>query len=301
MQQNSVLLCLYFPPKIHQCPKVKHNLENREIKEKTVSDRQKTLSYSVPPLYLHSMIEKGYYVLQNWRSKTIPEYQIEVWLSSPECATKCHFQTQAAVPRNGKCSSDACRSTWSPRGHNAATGPIFNRDRRRQQRMSTRQLPFELADASGIRVSKQTVYRRLRAVGLSASHPTVCVPLTRVLIWSMGGSPGDVSENPVTQVKQRHSSFSNASLALPTSQLILQPFRCFTYVTFHSPNPSFPSPASQALHLIHLILQHFRHFTYVTAHSPTLPSLYLRHSSFSNPSVASQTSQFILQPFFRFT
>ena len=31
-----------------------------------------------------------------------------------------------------------------------------------------------------------------------------------------------------------HSSFSNPSLALPTSQLILQPFRCFTYVTAHS-------------------------------------------------------------------
>ena len=44
----------------------------------------------------------------------------------------------------------------------------------------------------------------------------------------------------------------------------------------------------------------FSHFTYVTAHSPTIPSLYLRHSSFSNPSVASLTSQFIHQPF-RFT
>ena len=50
-----------------------------------------------------------------------------------------------------------------------------------------------------------------------------------------------------------------------------------------------------------LILQHFRHFTYVTTHSTTLPSLYLRHSSFSNPSVASPTSQFILQPFFCFS
>ena len=47
-----------------------------------------------------------------------------------------------------------------------------------------------------------------------------------------------------------------------------------------------------------LILQAFRHFTYVTAHSPTLPSLYLRYNSFSNPSVASPTSQLILQPFF---
>ena len=38
-------------------------------------------------------------------------------------------------------------------------------------------------------------------------------------------------------------------------------------------------------------------FTYITAHSPTLPSLYLCHSSFSNPSIASPTSQLILQPF----
>ena len=42
-------------------------------------------------------------------------------------------------------------------------------------------------------------------------------------------------------------------------------------------------------------------FNYVTAHSPTLLSLLLRHSSFSNPSVASPTSQLILQPFFRFS
>ena len=66
----------------------------------------------------------------------------------------------------------------------------------------------------------------------------------------------------------RHNSFSNPSVALPISQLILQPFR---------------------------------HFTYVTTNSPTLPSLYLRHNSFSNPSVALPTSQFILQPFFRFS
>ena len=38
-----------------------------------------------------------------------------------------------------------------------------------------------------------------------------------------------------------------------------------------------------------LILQAFRRFTYVAAHSPTLPSFYLRRSSFFNPSVASPT------------
>ena len=43
------------------------------------------------------------------------------------------------------------------------------------------------------------------------------------------------------------------------------------------------------------------HFTYITTHSPTLLSLYLRHSSFSNPSVASHMLQFILQPFFHFS
>ena len=40
---------------------------------------------------------------------------------------------------------------------------------------------------------------------------------------------------------------------------------------------------------------------YVTTHSPTLSLRYLRHSSFCHPSVASPTSQCILQPFFRFS
>ena len=49
----------------------------------------------------------------------------------------------------------------------------------------------------------------------------------------------------------RHSSFSYSSVALPTSELILQPFRCFAYVTAHSPT------------LLSLLLHH-RLFTYVT-------------------------------------
>ena len=77
-------------------------------------------------------------------------------------------------------------------------------------------------------------------------------------------------------------------IASPTSQLILQSFRRFTYVTAHS----------TALPLLHL---RHRHFTYVTAHYSTLPPLYLHHSSFSNPSAASSTPQLILQPFCRFT
>ena len=49
----------------------------------------------------------------------------------------------------------------------------------------------------------------------------------------------------------RHNSFSNPSVALPTSQFILQPFRCFTYVTAQSPT------------LISLLQRH-RLFPYVT-------------------------------------
>ena len=48
---------------------------------------------------------------------------------------------------------------------------------------------------------------------------------------------------------------------------------------------SVTSPTSQ------LILEPFPRFTYVTTHSPTLPLLHLRHSSFSNPSFVSPTSQ----------
>ena len=47
-----------------------------------------------------------------------------------------------------------------------------------------------------------------------------------------------------------------------------------------------------------LILQTFHHFTFVTTHSPTLPLLYLHHSSFSNPSVASPMSQPFSNPSF---
>ena len=89
------------------------------------------------------------------------------------------------------------------------------------------------------------------------------------------------------------NSFSIPSVALPTSQLILQPFRCFTYVTAHSPT-------------LHSLLLRHKLFTYLTwraahAHSPNFPSLHQRHNSFSNPSVALRTSQLILQAFRRFT
>ena len=126
-----------------------------------------------------------------------------------------------------------------------------------------------------------------------------------------------------------HNSFSNLSVTSSTSQLILQPFRRFTYVTAHSPtlpllhlrhssfsNPSFASPMSQALHLIHLasrpcvsfhpmgpssILVRVNFLVEVFLNRMTFPSLHLRHNSFSNSPVALRTSQLILQPFRCFT
>ena len=104
--------------------------------------------------------------------------------------------------------------------------------------------------------------------------------------------------------------FGNEALSAtsPKSQLILQTFRHFIYVTGNSPtlpllhlhHSSFSKP-SVALPMSQLILELFRYFTYVTSHSTTLPSLHLRHSSLSNPSIASPTSQLILQPFCPFT
>ena len=94
--------------------------------------------------------------------------------------------------------------------------------------------------------------------------------------WRMSCDVGELTESLENQNelwrrwsdwKLRHSSFwfSKLSVTSPTSQLILQPFPCFTYVTTHSPtllvlhihlssfsNPSFASSTSQDFHLRHL-------------------------------------------------
>ena len=107
----------------------------------------------------------------------------------------------------------------------------------------------------------------------------------------------------------RHNSFSDPSVTLPTSQLILQPFRCFTYITAHSPTHSVASPTSQLI-LQPIPLLHLRHssFSNPSVALPTsqlilqpIPLLHLRHNSFSKPSVTLPTSQLILQPFRCFT
>ena len=87
---------------------------------------------------------------------------------------------------------------------------------------------------------------------------------------------GEVTERLENELSYNYElrSFSNISVTSPTSRLILEPFRRFTYVTAHSPtlpllqirhssfyNPSFASPTSQALHLIHLACRPYNECT----------------------------------------
>ena len=84
---------------------------------------------------------------------------------------------------------------------------------------------------------------------------------------------GEATENleneQSSHTHTQQNSFSNLSVKLPTSQLILQPF------SRSLSNPSVALPTSK------LILQPFRCFTYVTAHSPTLLLLLLHHRIFT--------------------
>ena len=70
--------------------------------------------------------------------------------------------------------------------------------------------------------------------------------------WSDGKALRFSAHSPsFPSLHLRHISFFNLSVALPTSQLILQPFRCFTYITAHFQT------------FLSLLLRH-KLFTYVT-------------------------------------
>ena len=120
------------------------------------------------------------------------------------------------------------------------------------------------------------------------------------------GAPGIFSDllRSVKRLKREWGVESNGKLLHYLSIVKLQSqflsFRCKTWL-WSELQPWFLSLQWRTCPWAELILQPFRHFTYVTTHSPTLPSLYLRHSSFSNPSIDSPTSEFILQPFFCFS
>ena len=130
----------------------------------------------------------------------------------------------------------------------------------------------------------------------------------------MSCDEGETVEGLENELWRRWSDEELDNEAEPTSQLILQPFRSFTYVTVTSPThkhftyitwraahegsrASFSmkvgelySPwrlESLILEPLHrftyvtAILQHFRRFTYVTVHSTTLPLFYICHRHFT--------------------
>ena len=123
---------------------------------------------------------------------------------------------------------------------------------------------------------------------MSGTVYTWCIAVFNSGLWNIPTPVDQALHDRVVglQTRVKICSFSKFSVTSPTSQLILQPFRRFTYVTTHSPT---------------LPLLHLRHFTHVRTNPPTLTLLHLRHNSFSNPSVALSTSQLILQPFRYFT
>ena len=108
-------------------------------------------------------------------------------------------------------------------------------------------------------VSEQLTFSGVGSLTTTPNH--TAIPWGRFSVWIFSHSwlvPIITSGIRFFALHLRHCSFSNPSLALPTSQLILQPFRCFTYDTVHSPT------------LLSLLLPH-RIFTYVSwraAHGP---------------------------------
>ena len=75
------------------------------------------------------------------------------------------------------------------------------------------------------------------------------------------------------------------------------PYRVYYHLTITTHSPTLPLIHSSFSNLSvtsptsQVILQPFPRFTCVTTHYPTHPLIHLRHSSFSNPSFASPTSQ----------
>ena len=132
-------------------------------------------------------------------------------------------------------------------------------------------------------------------------NKTITITLINILFIPNSGilsSPRSLSTSQ-RSLSTSQRSLSTSQRSLSTSRDSSRPPRDFS----RPPRDLSRLPRDLAFHLQawRISRAHFSHFTYVTAHSPTLPSLYLRLNSFCNPSVASPTSQFILQPFFRFS
>ena len=122
----------------------------------------------------------------------------------------------------------------------------------------------------------------------SFSNPSIILPTSQLILQPSIILPtSQLILQPYPSLYLLHSSFSNPSVASPTSLLILQPFHHFTYVTTHSPTLSAALPTSQ------IIVQLFFRFSYVTSsslNSPGEPSKRIEPGSLHRKAGASLTT-----------
>ena len=103
---------------------------------------------------------------------------------------------------------------------------------------------FHRNSPQGLNISSIRVFGQIRYPEIPITlrpHIYVFTECKKLAFKELGGSLQSLyimssAHSPTfPSLHLRHNSFSNPSVALPTSQLILQHFRCFTYVTVHSP------------------------------------------------------------------
>ncbi|GFX20173.1 transposable element Tcb2 transposase [Trichonephila clavipes] len=97
-------------------------------------------------------------------------------VSNSECGPVCDLKIVAEVSKNGRCYPTI--STGRPRFTTPRQDRYLVISARRQRGSTGRALRSALTVATEIRISRQTVYRRLNHAGLYARRPAVCIPLT---------------------------------------------------------------------------------------------------------------------------
>ncbi|GFW01598.1 transposable element Tcb2 transposase [Trichonephila clavipes] len=108
-------------------------------------------------------------------------------VSNSECGPVCDLKNVAEVSKNGR-----CYPTTSIRSTSRVTTPRQDRyliiSAGRQRGSTARALGSALTVAPGIRISRQTVYRRLNHVGLDESQFSLSSDSWRVTIWRERGT-----------------------------------------------------------------------------------------------------------------
>ncbi|GFX80735.1 uncharacterized protein TNCV_758421 [Trichonephila clavipes] len=97
-------------------------------------------------------------------------------VSNSECGPVCDLKTVAEVSKNGRCYPTT--SIGSTKSHNPRQDQYLVISARRQRSSTSRALGSVLTVTTGIRISRQTAYRRLNHAGLYARRLEDCIPLT---------------------------------------------------------------------------------------------------------------------------